>query len=228
MTDRDLRSGIGAVGYEVDQMTWAAGQLRTLPPTTLSVAERAAQNAALETVLIHARSLIEFMLESRSAATTCDRTTSTPGGPVPPTRCGPSSTQSARSCTNLVHLSWDSVQDEAAEWDHRRTVRTIIEQLNAFADHLSDGVEQGKVDGSVVRDLRADLLWARQEMAKWDQRELTPRAPSSVASTTSDPFVVTTSGAFTPNRQLQPSTLQSTSQPVETQSRRGWRRVLLW
>jgi hypothetical protein len=226
MTDRDLPSGIGAVGYEVDQMTWAAGQLRTLPPTTLSVAESAAQNAALESVLIHARSLIEFMLDKPKRSDDMRPDDFYRVGRSPRRGADPVQRRAQRVAQTLVHLSWDRVRDEAAEWNHRRTVRTIFEQLNAFADHLSGGVEQGKVDGAVVRDLRAYLLWARQEMAKWDQPELTPRAPSSVASTTSHPFVVTTSGAFTPHRQLQPSTLQSTSQPVETQSGRGWRRVL--
>jgi hypothetical protein len=58
-----LGHGIAAVGYEVDQMTWAAGQLPIPPPTTLSAAEGTAQNAALESALLHARSLIEFILD---------------------------------------------------------------------------------------------------------------------------------------------------------------------
>ena len=55
------------------------------------------------------------------------------------------------------------------------TVIDVPSLVTASTDRWSNQTLT-QVDGSVVRDLRAYLLWARQEMAKWDQPELTPRA----------------------------------------------------
>jgi hypothetical protein len=225
MTNRDLRSGIGDVGYEVDQMTWAASQLRPRTSPVAGVAERAAWNAALESALIHARSHIEFMLDEPKHGDDMRPDDFYPGwaGPPPEARAQLDAERKLLH-KHLVHLTWDRVQDEPAKWDHRRTVQTIVRELGADADHLSTGAQRGEVDGAVVTSLRAHLLWARQEIAKWDQPPWA-RAPSTVVSTTtSDPFVSTKSGASTPPAPAP----QSTRPRAAAESPGCWPRALQW
>jgi hypothetical protein len=199
MTDHDLLAGIGHLGYEVTQMTWAAGRLRTQSSPAASVAEGAAQNAALESGLIHARSLIEFMLDEPRHDDDMRPDDFYPGWVGPPAEVRTQLDAERKLLhKHLVHLTWQRVKDEPAAWDHEHTVRVIVDQLGAYADHVSTGAERGEIDGAVVRSLRAHLLWARQEIARWDRPVLTPRSASSVVSTTTDVFVLTTGGAFTP------------------------------
>jgi hypothetical protein len=228
MTDRNLLAGISGLGYEVWQMTLAAGRLPAQSPPMARVADGVAQNAALESALIHARSLIEFMLDPGKYEDDMRPDDFYPNWPGPPEEVR-SQLDADRKLLNkfLVHLTWERVTDEAPEWDARHTVRTIVGQLDGYANHLSAGAERREVDGAVVRSFRAHLLWARQEMAKWDQPVLSARAPSTGVTRTG-PLVVTTSGVAKQDEKPSPPAVEPTTRPVATESSRGWRHALHW
>lgn len=169
------------VAYEVMQMTWAAGQLWTSREST--DATGVAWNAVLESALLHARSLIEFMLDDARYADDMRPDAFYPGWPGPqgPVR---DELDAERKLLHkhLVHLTWARAGSEPAAWDFRRTVGTIVQALGSYADHLSTGAERGEADGAVVRTMRAALLWARQEIQRWSRPVLATERVAQVTA----------------------------------------------
>lgn len=157
---------MGHVAYEVTQMTRAATLIGPGVPTATDD-QRTAWNAALESALLHARALIEFMLDPKKHDDDIRPDDFYPGwaGPPPAVRARLDAERKLLH-KHLSHLTWKRVSDEPAAWDHNATVRLIVDQLASFADHLTGGLEAGKVDRQVVTALRASLVWARGEMQR--------------------------------------------------------------
>lgn len=186
LTDDERAQGMAAVGYEVTQMVFAARQLGPGDVRPDDLAAGVAQNSALESVLTHGRSLIEFIIERRKRKDEIRPDDFyAEGEPWP----GPQGEVRARLNTlqwqmakHLSHLSWARVRSgPAPEWDVGEAVTLIVDQLGKFADHLTSALDEGRVDPEVVKQLRAHLTWCRPAPANgW--------TPSAVASTTYDPF----------------------------------------
>jgi hypothetical protein len=184
MANADHALAMSHVGYEATQMTRAATLIGPGVPTSTDD-QRFAWNAALESALLHARALIDFMLDGKSHDDDIRPGDFYPGwsGPPPAVRTRLDRERKLLH-KHLVHLTWKRVAAEPAAWDHFATVRLIIDQLGSFADHLSSGLAAGEVDPKVVAALRAPLMFARGEM---QQRWPSPIASVKASTTYSAP-----------------------------------------
>jgi hypothetical protein len=95
-----------------------------------------AAKACLESLLLHARNLTEFLIEGRYKTSDIHRSDFTSRW-SPPSSSAKTRIRSARSMfdRHLAHLSWERVED-APDHDPARIAGDIVEVMGAFVDHL--------------------------------------------------------------------------------------------
>lgn len=93
--------------------------------------------ACLESMLLHARNLSEFLIEGRYKSSDIHRSDFTPGW-SPPNSPAKRRLRDARPMLDrhLSHLSWERVEIDTPEHDPKRISDDIVEVMRAFVDHL--------------------------------------------------------------------------------------------
>ena len=93
--------------------------------------------ACLESMLLHARNLSEFLIEGRYKSSDIHRSDFTPTW-SPPNSPAKKRLRDARSMMDrhLAHLSWDRVEVDVPEHDPKRISDDIVEVMRVFVDHL--------------------------------------------------------------------------------------------
>lgn len=151
------------VGYELVQLAKMSRRLQdpTLPGD--------AHNACLESMLLHARSLIEFTIEGRGKANDLHRSEFLPKWAPPK---GEEAKRLRRAMPvlhkHLAHLTWERVDEGSQEWDYGDVVADLLHVFGAFVAELRAAGAPGEAP------LTAALVQARAAIASSPTRRMTP------------------------------------------------------
>jgi hypothetical protein len=190
-SDDEKCEALRHVGYELLQCVECGARLQRWEEMAMAQPDGDAPvvfNALLEAHLLHARSVIEFLVRPiprQPGQRDLLRTDLLPSGcydwvPAP-----------AQSVTrlnghwrdlngHLSHLSWDRVEDDR-RWNYSAVASDVLAVVQAWTDWLSQ-----QVSGVVTQPLRAHLLWARRALDNGT-------APGTQSVTTTNSTLVSTS-----------------------------------
>jgi hypothetical protein len=131
-SEEDLQAAARFVGAELVQLA--------AMPNALKAAERNgdrhAANACLESMLLHARNLMEFLIEP-SWAPDAHRTDFAPGWSLP----NSAATKRLLDAREMVdrhvsHLRWERVKDDSPDREPGRLADDLVEVMGLFVEHL--------------------------------------------------------------------------------------------
>ncbi|HMG26172.1 MAG TPA: hypothetical protein VKH36_05090 [Acidimicrobiia bacterium] len=93
--------------------------------------------ACLESMLLHARNLGEFLIEGRYKTSDIHRSDFAPGW-SPPNSPAKRRLRDARPMLDrhLSHLSWERVEEGEPDHDQKRIADDMVEVMGTFVDHL--------------------------------------------------------------------------------------------
>jgi hypothetical protein len=132
-SERELQAAAGHVGYELVQLA--------AMPNALREADEAGQDrvakACLESMLLHARNLVEFLIES-SWDSDVRRSDFAPRWSAPniPAK---KRLQDARPTwdRNLSHISWERIEGgDAPDHYYQRVAGDVVDVMGTFVEHL--------------------------------------------------------------------------------------------
>jgi len=165
LSEDEKVAGLHTIGYEV----WMMGQCaRMLANGGL---DEVVHNTVVESELLHARQLIEFLIKTSTHDSDLRRTDFAPEWPVEKRPADVVTRLNADYLLihkHLAHLTRERVQPDLPEWKYQAIPNDVMTLVNAWTNHVDQAAEVS------TRELRAHLLWARQ----------TPMTTSSVIATT--------------------------------------------
>ena len=148
-SEQDLQEAASHVGYELVQLA--------AMPRARRRADEAGQDhvaqACLESMLLHARNLCEFLIEGRYKSSDIHRSDFTPRW-SPPNSPAKARLRNARPMLDrhLAHLSWERVETGAPNDSPERIADDVVEVMGTFVDHL--GAEANPAAGWFDGQLR--------------------------------------------------------------------------
>ena len=144
------------VGFELRMMGHASGLLRQ---AQLADEDPMAQNAFLESALLHARTLTAFFIKKRSHASDIHRTDFAPEWSLEPADAVKRLDDRYLLLHKyLAHLTWERVSKDAPIWNYPNIASDILNVAEAWASHLE------LADKSMGDGFRPHVLLARQAL----------------------------------------------------------------
>jgi hypothetical protein len=131
-----LSLGLIQWGYELEACAACAVELEAHPDGSV------VGNACLEAHLVHARALIEFLLETKRRPYDDDmlRTDFAPEWvPSPSDEVARVMARKESINKHLAHLTWRRVEDvEPIDWTYQQMAQDVVAIAQAWADHVND------------------------------------------------------------------------------------------
>jgi len=154
---RDRTVALGAVGYELRMMAHASVLLRQ---AQLANDDGMAQNAFLESALLHARALTAFFLKDSDRDSDIRRTDFAPEWttPAPGDAVKRLNGHYLLLHKYLAHLTWERVSEDAPAWDYPNIAVDVVDVADAWSKHLA------LADRSMWEVFRPHVFLARQTL----------------------------------------------------------------
>jgi hypothetical protein len=182
LSEDEKVAGLRTIGYEV----WMMGQCARM--LTNGGLDEVVHNTVVESELLHARQLIEFLIiKPGTRPSDLCRTDFAPEWPVEERPADVVTRLNADYLLihkHLAHLTRERVQPNLPEWKYQAIPNDVMAVANAWTRHVDQAAQVS------TRELRAYLLSARQ----------TPMTTSSVIATTTSTSFDTTDVVFPDER----------------------------
>lgn len=159
--------GLSHVGYEIwmcaEAMAQVVGASAAVPANTSDVTVGARSNAFLESGLLHARALYEFLIADHDKPRPDDmlRTDFAPEWTPSPLDAVARLNSSPRMLNkHLAHLTWERIENAGPPWTYKQVAQDILDVASAWADHVRLTTSETRL----VAALRPHIMFAQQAL----------------------------------------------------------------
>jgi hypothetical protein len=174
------------VAYELRQMSGAALRIDSAP-------DEITHFALLESTLVHARTLIEFLTGTDNRDIRAEQLC--PGWQIDPTDREALRLRREGINKHLAHLSWARVTDMPARWPYPRIVREIVDHMRRYHTAMKEAgaaFDKAIADELERIDREAPRVWTSETI--YTDVETSTSATVARISRTEDPLVLSDFG----------------------------------
>jgi hypothetical protein len=135
----DLQEAMEHLGYELWMLAETSGRI----PAAKRDADVVANNAYLESMLFHARSLADFFVHNKKGFPSDIRRTefgSVDWQPGPADAVARIESNSPVIDKHLAHLTWERVSNEPPEWRYAEVAADLVAVAGDWSEHLATQV----------------------------------------------------------------------------------------